>query len=63
MAEFKYRASDPNGKISTGIISASDKKEATAQLATMKLSALSIKLLSDSDVATNQSDNPQNKKI
>ena len=63
MAEFKYRASDPSGKISTGIISASDKKEVTAQLATMKLVPLSIKPLSDSDVESAQEGSQLSKKI
>lgn len=63
MAEFKYRASDSAGKISTGVISASNKKEAMAQLSVMKLSPLSIKLLSESEVEQAQTDDVQNKKI
>lgn len=49
MAEFKYRASDESGKITEGAISAANKKIANAMLASMKLSPLSVKAVSEVD--------------
>ncbi|MBQ6534149.1 MAG: type II secretion system F family protein, partial [Opitutales bacterium] len=59
MAEFKYRASDADGKISEGAISAADKREATALLAAMKLAPITIKAVSESEAREKEKNSSQ----
>ncbi len=43
MAEFKYKAKDPRGKIKTGKVTATSKESARQQLAKMRLKPLTVK--------------------
>ncbi len=53
MPDFKYKAIDAAGKVSTGVLSAGDKKTAAAMLASLQLNPITLKPVSESDAAMN----------
>ena len=53
MPDFKYKAIDSSGKTSSGVLSASDKKTAAAMLASLQLSPITLRPVSESESSLN----------
>lgn len=54
MPDYKYRAADANGKIKNGVLSASNRKEATELMRSMGLVAISIKSAVEGDAQSEE---------